>query len=910
MDIDTLRQYAEENRENNSGKAAGDYTLPADENGVIGKSGPGLSIRKFQTESGEEVLKESTGENSYGGVIRNISLLSAIRSVLNYFGLDNSDFSDNEVESIAKEMNPLYSLQDVTAIFFKNIDGNLKTFFCDDLFQNISLALYRLRILFTSGTALNRMSAIPSNPRRWGFTASINVSKEDLTSLAAAFWSVTPEVAGQHVSKIDSCAYVTLWNYGTRAHAISYASAADDSMPLHLSGNAKKLTDGVFYNSDYTVTGGGVHVIQNVTEFWFIENPALIGSCYTTTFGSGVLTADQMDVMFPRGDFPGSKYGGGSYVTYYVEGEPDTKKKKKKDAVLPTQELALNRYPWKETVNGKTASPVANDYTNVGQAGVSENSDFSVISSNASEFIQMVGHAARSLYLARENWTLPSLCIAQGAIESGWNINSRTMFGIKGPGWLCTTKEYVDGKYVTITDNFVTNNGVDANVRYYYDFLLSNNRYANLINNSDSSDCCDKVQADGYATDPNYAAKLKQIIASYHLTDWDSRTGDDPEVTYSPGQADVVSYASSISQNSENIPTLSERINQNIRDELHKQNTTPIKPSSGTGGGIVSPTPSYGVYPSEELPSGTESGFLTQYVMTENQIDSFGSWLWSEDVVTNLKKIFYDPIQAIISLQKVYFSVSRTADSEVKLGKEKTGISAKRCLNRYVNVDFGNVTTHPVHHNALDFSGTSMYIFLPFIGVKELDSGIAMNSTLHLAYNIDLLTGMCVAIVESHYSNDKTSEGEYSPQDLKRPVYTFAGKCSEDIPVTATDYTRMASALFSLGTTAATVATNPAAAIPGALNAAENLMTSGPAILSTGSISGNAGALAGRTPYVIIATHVGYGSSDIGLPEYSRTPGGQGSGHVVAHDVNLPAWGMTKEEIDEAVSIMKSGFIL
>ena len=53
-----------------------------------------------------------------------------------------------------------------------------------------------------------------------------------------------------------------------------------------------------------------------------------------------------------------------------------------------------------------------------------------------------------------EHVIYPSTCIAQAALESGWNINAKTLFGIKGDGFVSDTTEYINGTYINIQDSF------------------------------------------------------------------------------------------------------------------------------------------------------------------------------------------------------------------------------------------------------------------------------------------------------------------------------------------------------------------------------------------------------------------------------------------------------------------------
>lgn len=160
------------------------------------------------------------------------------------------------------------------------------------------------------------------------------------------------------------------------------------------------------------------------------------------------------------------------------------------------------------------------------------------MSERTDNFINTVGVLARNEYLSRDVWILPSVCIAQGALESGWNLEASSLFGIKGEGFTATTSEYYNGHYVEIEDSFRSYPNVASAVVGYYDFLRDTPRYANALNNSDYKDAVDKLihTTDGapYATDPEYISKVISIIEQYNLTEWDKieTESEDKEVNF------------------------------------------------------------------------------------------------------------------------------------------------------------------------------------------------------------------------------------------------------------------------------------------------------------------------------------------------------------------------------------------
>lgn len=143
---------------------------------------------------------------------------------------------------------------------------------------------------------------------------------------------------------------------------------------------------------------------------------------------------------------------------------------------------------------------------------------------------------------------LASLTMAQAALETGWGNASvgNNVFGIKadaswtGPTTEAPTQEWYGGKYVTVTAGFRAYASVDASVEDHAKFLAENSRYHNIIGCTDYRQACRNIQADGYATDPNYAEKLISIIEQNDLHQFDipavdSNYCDTTDLTLCPG---------------------------------------------------------------------------------------------------------------------------------------------------------------------------------------------------------------------------------------------------------------------------------------------------------------------------------------------------------------------------------------
>lgn len=122
-----------------------------------------------------------------------------------------------------------------------------------------------------------------------------------------------------------------------------------------------------------------------------------------------------------------------------------------------------------------------------------------------------------------------SVLIAQAALESGWgrHVKDNAYFGIKSHNTTGTTTsfkttEVINGKKVSMTDSFRAYKNFKEAAEDYGKFLTSNPRYKPAFaHSSDPYKFAEKIQAAGYATDPRYAMKVKSIISTYYLDEYD-----------------------------------------------------------------------------------------------------------------------------------------------------------------------------------------------------------------------------------------------------------------------------------------------------------------------------------------------------------------------------------------------------
>lgn len=136
----------------------------------------------------------------------------------------------------------------------------------------------------------------------------------------------------------------------------------------------------------------------------------------------------------------------------------------------------------------------------------------------AQEFIKQVEPLAKEV---EKLYNIPhAVVIAQAALETGWGryVPGNNYFGLKGPGQEFPTYEYVNGNRRRIKDSFRRYKNMEESFLDYGQFLTENPRYKQAFAYSDDpQEFANELQRVGYATDPNYAAKLISIMEQHDL---------------------------------------------------------------------------------------------------------------------------------------------------------------------------------------------------------------------------------------------------------------------------------------------------------------------------------------------------------------------------------------------------------
>lgn len=298
--------------------------------------------------------------------------------------------------------------------------------------------------------------------------------------------------------------------------------------------------------------------------------------------------------------------------------------------------------------------------------------------------------------------------------------------------------------------------------------------------------------------------------------------------------------------------------------------------------------------------TGSASSLWAVYNPTQGQVNDFGAWLWSPSFVDQLLKLFNDPMQSIIGIHKIFAQPAIGGTKTIVVGYLDSGVSSKWVSNQYTTIDCGSVNLAEQYQNVYDYSPyTQVSIYLPFIGIHQLDVGDIMRSTINVIYHVDVISGACLAEVKV------TRDGNSAV------LYQYSGNAAVTYPISSGSYMGMVSAVASIAGAAIATVASGGSALPLAMGAANAALNAHTRVSHSGSFSGNAGAMGCKIPYLIITrpqTAYADGIETLqGIGASSVLTVGDCQGFIQASDCDLTGIVATDDELSMIRAALLAG---
>lgn len=314
-------------------------------------------------------------------------------------------------------------------------------------------------------------------------------------------------------------------------------------------------------------------------------------------------------------------------------------------------------------------------------------------------------------------------------------------------------------------------------------------------------------------------------------------------------------------------------------------------------------------------------GFVHVYLPTQAELTSLHAFMWNNSLITEMQKMFNNVADAVISLNllPLDFTDATPNRGNILMGLVDSQIETTIAKQQFVTLDCGTIEINEFFASYLDYSPYSkLQIYLPYIGVKDLDIDEFMNAYISVKYVIDIVSGACVAFISKTGAIDNDV---VQNNPILGVLYQFAGNCALNVPISGANYAQVHAADIGaliggagvLGTFLTGGMSAPAA-VTGILSTAANVVTSKPAISRGGSIPSTVGYMSIQKPYLILTRPRMCLPEDqntfTGYPAYVTMTPGDTSGYTefeIIHLENIPATDAEKNELE---TLMKTGVIL
>lgn len=313
---------------------------------------------------------------------------------------------------------------------------------------------------------------------------------------------------------------------------------------------------------------------------------------------------------------------------------------------------------------------------------------------------------------------------------------------------------------------------------------------------------------------------------------------------------------------------------------------------------IVPPVPTPPYVPIDD---NTGLGLWAVYNPTLSELNDLGAYLWSSNIIDILQKFLQNPMDAIISLHKIFATPTTGNKENIILGYLDSGVQANKVTKQFIEINCGSVTVPEYFSDARDYDVpyTEVECYLPFIGIVRLKTADIIGGKVNIRYSIDTYSGACLCKIY------------VTKLGAKQLLYNFSSNCSMQIPLTGSDRTRLLSGAVA-GAVAGAAVGGPVGAVAGAVGGA---WKGGTSIERTSGFSANAGCMGVKKPYLIITRKYAYDAGNYnhfyGYPSNNTVTLSSCKGFTRVKSAHIENIGRaTNSEKAEIETLLKQGVII
>lgn len=341
----------------------------------------------------------------------------------------------------------------------------------------------------------------------------------------------------------------------------------------------------------------------------------------------------------------------------------------------------------------------------------------------------------------------------------------------------------------------------------------------------------------------------------------------------------------------------------------------PVDPSPPTPpeGTIEPPVP-----PIIPLPFSTTTGLISVYHPTQAELLDFANWLWVTWQDATIEKIWNNPFDGVITLFELYCTPTDVGRKNIRSGFLDSQVNSA-IISRYTEIDCGSIGVPEYFGNYLDYAPYSKcHIYLPFIGIVELNVDDIVGHGVNVTYKIDEYNGSCVAMITVAKSTDVNGVSV----DYSNIMYQFSGNCAVELPLAggsqaAIKAGMLEAAAWGIGSVIGGVMSGNALGdiganlAYGAASAVHSVVSAKSSVQHSGSFGSSYGAMGCKKPFIIVTR-----PKQIQVPNYNELYGyqahkmvrvGDCTGYLRCREVHVISPTASDEEKAQIEQLMKTG---
>lgn len=345
----------------------------------------------------------------------------------------------------------------------------------------------------------------------------------------------------------------------------------------------------------------------------------------------------------------------------------------------------------------------------------------------------------------------------------------------------------------------------------------------------------------------------------------------------------------------------------------------------------ISPWP---VMPGTPMAFAQNVGLITVYHPTPAQLYAFESWLWVTLSNADINTVWNNPFDGVITLFELYCTPTDVGSRTIHSGFLDSGINSA-VISRYTEINCGTYAIPEYYGNYLDYSPYSKaHVYLPFIGVQELNVDDIVGHAVNITYRIDEYNGSCIAMI----TVAKTTEVNGETVEYSNTMYQFSGNCAVELPISGGSQAQIKAGLMMANAyqTAANISAganllgglgsllmgNVGGAISGIgqavssyaygqANALSNMLSGKSTVQKSGQFGSSYGAMGIKTPFITITRpkqiQVPNYNELYGYPAHKMVTVGACTGFLRCREVHVISPTASDEEKALIENLMKSG---